>query len=110
MLVPPMLYNKIKRFHFILKICLEAETSLGPSRITLHFPKTKQNKNTDNFFFFIFREKWEKVNVKFNPNGTISYQQKKTFVFDPDQSVGSEDDMVVIPNIPMLVSKQKKIV
>ncbi|KAK6645191.1 hypothetical protein RUM43_001467 [Polyplax serrata] len=48
------------------------------------------------------RQTWEKVNIKFNDNGTISYQMKKVFVFDPENSIGSEDDMVVIPNIPML--------
>lgn len=51
-----------------------------------------------------FSESWEKVNLKFNDNGTVTFQQQKIFKFDPDQSVGDESDMVVVPNIPMLVS------
>lgn len=50
------------------------------------------------------RETWEKVNLVFHDNGTLTYNQQKVYRFDPDQSVGSEDDVVVVPNIPMLVS------
>nr|CAD7606388.1 unnamed protein product [Timema genevievae] len=48
------------------------------------------------------RETWEKVNVSFNENGTVSFHQRKVFHFDPEHSKGDVDDMVVIPNIPML--------
>ncbi len=34
----------------------------------------------------------------------VEYEQKKTFYFAPDLSVGGEDDRVIIPNVPMLVS------
>ncbi|XP_075219275.1 epithelial membrane protein isoform X2 [Lycorma delicatula] len=51
---------------------------------------------------FTYVETWEKVNLTFNDNGTVTFQQQKIFRFDPDRSVGSEDDMVVVPNIPML--------
>ncbi|KAJ8683686.1 hypothetical protein QAD02_019478 [Eretmocerus hayati] len=51
---------------------------------------------------YVYLEKWEKVNVKFNDNGTVSYNVKKTFTFSEELSVGSEDDLVVVPNIPML--------
>nr|CAD7204959.1 unnamed protein product [Timema douglasi] len=47
-------------------------------------------------------ETWEKVNVSFNENGTVSFHQRKVFQFDPKNSKGDVDDMVVIPNIPML--------
>lgn len=53
---------------------------------------------------FSSRETWEKVNLRFNDNGTITFNQRKKFRFDPVRSAGSEDDMVIIPNIPMLVS------
>nr|CAD7433454.1 unnamed protein product [Timema monikensis] len=49
-----------------------------------------------------FLETWEKVNVSFNENGTVSFHQRKVFQFDPKHSKGDVDDMVVIPNIPML--------
>lgn len=44
------------------------------------------------------------MNLNFNDNDTVTFQQQKIFKFDPDQSVGDEEDMVVVPNIPMLVS------
>ncbi|XP_077301238.1 scavenger receptor class B member 1-like [Arctopsyche grandis] len=51
---------------------------------------------------YVYRETWEKVNIKFNENGTLSFNQRKTYVFDDASSSGSEDDVVVVPNIPML--------
>lgn len=54
--------------------------------------------------FFCFRQTWEKVNLQFHDNGTLTFNQRKIFKFDAERSNGTEDDMVVIPNIPMLVS------
>ncbi|XP_050061289.1 lysosome membrane protein 2 isoform X3 [Aphis gossypii] len=51
---------------------------------------------------FVYVETWEKVNLTFHDNGTLTYNQQKVYRFDPEQSVGSEDDVVVVPNIPML--------
>lgn len=51
---------------------------------------------------FVYIETWEKVNITFHDNGTLTYNQQKIYRFDPEQSVGSEDDTVVVPNIPML--------
>lgn len=53
-------------------------------------------------FHFDCSETWEKVNIVHNPNGTITFQQKKTFIFSEKDSNGSEDDVVIVPNIPML--------
>jgi hypothetical protein len=50
------------------------------------------------------RETWEKVNLTFHENGTLTYNQRKVYRFDRELSAGSEDDVVVVPNIPMLVS------
>ncbi|XP_068086311.1 scavenger receptor class B member 1 isoform X2 [Anabrus simplex] len=51
---------------------------------------------------YVYVQSWEKVNLAFNKNHTISFNQHKEFVFDRNQSVGDEDDLVVVPNIPML--------
>ncbi|XP_019871825.1 scavenger receptor class B member 1 isoform X2 [Aethina tumida] len=51
---------------------------------------------------YVYVEKWEKKNIKFHDNGTVSFNQEKIYHFDESQSVGSEDDVVVVPNIPML--------
>ena len=44
------------------------------------------------------------MNLQFHDNGTLTFNQRKIFRFDEENSNGTEDDMVVIPNIPMLVS------
>jgi hypothetical protein len=48
----------------------------------------------------------EKVNVVFNPNGTVTYQQKSSFSFVPELSAGHRprQENIVVPNIPLLVS------
>lgn len=56
------------------------------------------------FFIVLSSETWEKVNLTFHDNGTLTYNQQKVYIFDPEQSAGSEEDNVVVPNIPMLVS------
>ena len=48
------------------------------------------------------RESWEKVNIVQNENGTLSYNLKKIYVFREELSAGSDDDVVIVPNIPML--------
>ena len=51
-----------------------------------------------------FRERWEKVNVSFNPNGTVSYEPTKKFFFSRELSQGDESDIVLTLNIPLIVS------
>lgn len=46
----------------------------------------------------------ERVNVKFN-DSQVSYQEQKHFKFLPEISKGRQSDKVVVPNIPLLVSK-----
>ncbi|XP_048521544.1 protein croquemort-like, partial [Dendroctonus ponderosae] len=51
---------------------------------------------------YVYVETWEKKNVTFHDNDTVTFYQEKIYHFDESQSVGSEDDVVVVPNIPML--------
>lgn len=51
---------------------------------------------------YVYLETWEKKNIVFHDNNTVSFQQEKIYRFDRSQSSGSEDDVVVVPNIPML--------
>nr|XP_022899774.1 lysosome membrane protein 2-like isoform X2 [Onthophagus taurus]XP_022899775.1 lysosome membrane protein 2-like isoform X2 [Onthophagus taurus] len=51
---------------------------------------------------YIYIETWEKKNLRFHDNGTITFNQEKIYIFDPINSAGTEDDVVVVPNIPML--------
>lgn len=46
----------------------------------------------------------EKVNIRFNNNGTVTYQHKKILEFMPELSVISNDEIkLTVPNIPLLV-------
>lgn len=51
---------------------------------------------------YVYLQTWEKVELQFNGNDTVSYKPKKEYTFSPELSVGSEDDLVVVPNVPML--------
>lgn len=58
--------------------------------------------NDFHYYFFYFRQTWEKVDIVENDNGTMSYNQKRVYIFNEELSNGSEDDVVIVPNIPML--------
>lgn len=51
---------------------------------------------------YVYTESWEKVNIVKNENGTLSYNVRKIYVFREELSAGSDDDVVIVPNIPML--------
>lgn len=65
---------------------------------------TKSSQLFSNHSFPIYSrsQTWEKVNIVENPNGTISFNQKRVYHFSDELSTGSEDDVVIVPNIPML--------
>ncbi|KAK6633668.1 hypothetical protein RUM44_004275 [Polyplax serrata] len=51
---------------------------------------------------YTYTEKWERVDVKFNENGTATYRDRKIYRFSPEHSRGQESDIVVVPNLPFL--------
>ncbi|XP_030558451.1 scavenger receptor class B member 1 isoform X1 [Drosophila novamexicana] len=51
---------------------------------------------------YVYSETWEKVNIVEHDNGTLSYNLRKIYKFREDLSAGPEDDVVIVPNIPML--------
>ncbi|XP_070552269.1 lysosome membrane protein 2-like [Ptychodera flava] len=51
---------------------------------------------------YTYREHREKQNITWNNNGTVSYRNKMTYIFDPSMSVGTEDDVFTTINIPLL--------
>lgn len=58
-----------------------------------------------------FREKPDKINIKFNPeNSTVTYRRLSQFFFDEEGSSGSLDDIVTSVNVVALVSRVVKIV
>lgn len=48
---------------------------------------------------YTFSERHIRVNVKWNDNGTLSYQQKRIWQFLPEKSKGSLDDKITNLNI-----------
>ncbi|XP_028139088.1 lysosome membrane protein 2 isoform X1 [Diabrotica virgifera virgifera] len=51
---------------------------------------------------YVYRERWERKNISIHDNGTLTFNLQKIYHFDPEASKGSPDDLVVVPNIPML--------
>lgn len=53
---------------------------------------------------YVYRTNTEKVNVVFNSNGTVSYQEKNSFTYLPERSGGHwpRQDHLTVPNIPLL--------
>lgn len=46
----------------------------------------------------------------FNDNGTLTYQDKKTYEFSEELSVGNESDDVIVPNMPFIVSTKVQLI
>ena len=58
---------------------------------------------------YIYKEKWEKKNVTFHANATVSYETVKHYYFNQFKSKGLESDIIVTLNIPFVVSFVPKI-
>lgn len=50
---------------------------------------------------YIYRETLTRVNTVFYPNGTLSFQEKRSFQWEGGSP---DDDVVVVPNIPLLTT------
>lgn len=57
-----------------------------------------------NILFTHFREKFEHTNVTFNDNGTLSTIPMHPLKYIPELSNGTEEDILILPNIALLVS------
>lgn len=51
---------------------------------------------------FFYRETIQRVNVKFNDDGTINYQEHRDYKFLPELSKGRQSDRLNVPNLPLL--------
>lgn len=54
-------------------------------------------------FSFFSRKRIQKDNITFHPNFTVSYKEYRQYHFEPSMSVGNESDVVMIPNMLVLV-------
>lgn len=48
---------------------------------------------------YVFSEKHKRVDLKWNDNGTVSFNQTRIWNFIPDKSNGTLDDLVTAPNV-----------
>ncbi|XP_065821422.1 scavenger receptor class B member 1 isoform X2 [Labrus bergylta] len=51
---------------------------------------------------YVYRKRIQKDNITFHPNNTVSYREYRRYFFEPTMSVGSESDVVTIPNMLVL--------
>ena len=56
---------------------------------------------------YTYREYREKIDIRHNENGTVTYRQYKTYHFELDKSVGSDNETFTTINIPLTVSIYK---
>ncbi|XP_053327984.1 scavenger receptor class B member 1 isoform X2 [Spea bombifrons] len=53
---------------------------------------------------YVYREQKQKLNITFHENKTVSFVEYRTLHFDPERSVGKEEDHLIVPNILLLAS------
>ncbi|CAH0548831.1 unnamed protein product [Brassicogethes aeneus] len=52
---------------------------------------------------YVYEEILERVNVQFHDNDTVSYQEKRSYKFRPELSLGrKQSDQLVVPNVPLI--------
>lgn len=53
---------------------------------------------------YIYKARWVKENLQWNPNGTVSYNELRTYHFVPELSTGSEEDEIYTLNGPLIIA------
>lgn len=56
------------------------------------------------FCFKMSRELLEHADIVFNDNGTLSTKPVHPLIYIPEMSNGTEEDLVIMPNIALFVS------
>ena len=59
-----------------------------------------------NFLQFNSREVQRKVNIRWNPNGTVTYRRQKFWYFQRSLSVGPLTDLVTVLNFPAVTAAE----
>lgn len=62
------------------------------------------NANIISHGTFRFRELFEHTDIVFNDNGTLSAKPVHPLNYIPEMSHGTEEDLVIMPNIALFVS------
>ena len=57
---------------------------------------------------YSYKQDMKKANVKLSPDGeTVDYMQSRAYFFAPELSNGKEDDLIIVPNIPLFGAFKK---
>lgn len=56
---------------------------------------------------YTYRATWIKSNLEWNSNQTLSYREVKSYFFDREASIGSEDDIITTLNAPLVTAGAK---
>lgn len=59
---------------------------------------------------FVYRETVERINIEFNENGTVTYQEKRSNEFVPEMSQGDPEHLTItVPNLPLISAISKSV-
>lgn len=50
---------------------------------------------------YTYRDERSKTDIKFSDDGTVFYKERREYIFDRGLSVGSDSDIVTVPNLAM---------
>lgn len=54
---------------------------------------------------YYFREVLTNNNATFGDDGTVTYNPRREYIVDPENSIGDPKlDRIIVPNIPLLVN------
>lgn len=56
---------------------------------------------------YTYREHMVKVDLEWNDNDTVSYKQIRSYTFEPEMSVGFQDDVIFTANVPHVTASVK---
>jgi len=54
---------------------------------------------------YVYREERKKMDIEWHDNGTVTYNPRRTWFWDEDLSGGKQTDLITVPHLPSLVSK-----
>ncbi|GAB6025711.1 scavenger receptor class B, member [Chamberlinius hualienensis] len=66
------------------------------------FPWNRSKPSVQQVGPYVFREHWNRTDIKWYENGTLSYTKVRTYQFIESMTVGSLDDVITSINIPAI--------
>jgi len=54
---------------------------------------------------YVYREERKKMDIEWHDNGTVTYNPRRTWFWEEELSGGKQTDLITVPHLPSLVSK-----